>query len=94
MIIALDFDDTYTADPELWCEFVKMCRILNHKVILVTARDDTFVQRDYIQKALVNCDIDDIYLTSCAPKTTYMERQGITVDIWIDDHPERLVLGC
>ena len=38
MKIALDYDDTYTQDPELWLRFVKDALERNHDVRVVTMR--------------------------------------------------------
>lgn len=40
MKIALDYDETFTADPELWKPFVAHCKARLHEVKFVTARGD------------------------------------------------------
>jgi hypothetical protein len=38
MRIALDYDGTYTADPQLWDEFIRNAQSRGHEVTLVTMR--------------------------------------------------------
>ena len=77
--IALDFDGTYTADPELWNRFIEMCRD-KHDVWIVTMR--------YSNEPIgINHPV--IY-TSRKAKKVYCEEKGIHFDIWIDDTPEWL----
>ena len=78
MIIALDYDKTYTADPKLWMDFIQSCKARGHKVICLTMRYPTEPITDML------CDV--IY-TSRKAKLVYAIKNGIAVDIWIDDSP-------
>ena len=84
MIIALDYDETYTADPELWYWFVKRAKDRGHKVYVVTMRFPDEV--DEIKVCLGNV-VDKIIPTSHRFKLNYLVGLGIIVDIWIDDCP-------
>jgi hypothetical protein len=86
--IGLDFDDTFTADPELWTQFVALARSRGHKVVCVSCRTDNDENR-----AEVDVPGALTYLTSLSPKAWYMNRHGIDVDVWIDDHPECVAHG-
>lgn len=91
MIIALDYDDTYTADPDLWDSFIENAVNSGHRVIVVTCRRDTRENRD-------ECRVPDIawndhFFTNLSPKRWYMEDKEISVDIWIDDLPESIKEG-
>jgi hypothetical protein len=86
MIIALDYDDTYSAAPELWDEFIDACERRGHDVICVSCRRDTDENRE-------ECKIAKLvhhahYFTALSPKRWFMEQRGIKVDVWIDDLPE------
>ena len=37
LIIAIDFDDTFSADPELWTAFILNAQQRGHKIICVSA---------------------------------------------------------
>lgn len=78
MLIALDYDRTYTLDPQFWNDFVKATKDRGHKIICITMR----FPEEKIEKML--CEI--IY-TSRNAKRRYAEEKDIHVDIWIDDSP-------
>ena len=88
MIIAIDYDDTYTADIELWDNFIGSAIMRGHQVVCVTARRET-------AENVEQCDIPGVltYFTALSSKMKYMEKHGIKVDIWIDDQPRVVVEG-
>jgi isopentenyl diphosphate isomerase/L-lactate dehydrogenase-like FMN-dependent dehydrogenase len=88
MIISLDYDDTVTKYPEFWSEFVHQATQSGHTVHIVTARMDTMIQdiidwRDYLEAK--------VFATNLQPKRAFMLKQGILIDVWIDDSPEAIV---
>ena len=85
MNIALDFDDTYTRDPELWDQFISIARSRGHDIRVVTFRKSTM--RD---SALDNIGIPVIY-TEFTQKRKFTNKLGWIVDVWIDDSPEFIV---
>jgi hypothetical protein len=85
MNIALDFDDTYTRDPELWDQFIFTARARGHDIRIVTFRKSTM--RD---DALDNIGIPVIY-TEYTQKRAFTNKMGWFVDVWIDDSPEFIV---
>lgn len=94
LVFALDFDDTFTACPEIWSRFVRDVESNGHTVLLVTARRDTDENNTSIRAVLKSwgCVLPIIF-TSLGSKLHAIERQGLKVDIWIDDEPEKLVHG-
>lgn len=89
MNLGLDYDGTYSADPEFWDSFVALAKAYGHKVYCVTARRETL---ENVQE----CDVPGVltYFTSLAPKDWYMrEKRGIVIDVWIDDDPGVIVHG-
>lgn len=85
MNIALDFDDTYTRDPELWDQFIFTARARGHDIRVVTFRKTTMRDR-----ALDNIGIPVIY-TGYQQKRQFTNKMGWIVDVWIDDSPEFIV---
>lgn len=89
MNIALDYDDTYTADPEFWDDFIQAARKSGHRVWIVTCRRDKDENREDIGKP-GGCLV--IY-TNLGSKRDHMERLGLRVDVWIDDMVESIIYG-
>lgn len=90
MLIAIDFDDTITADVSFWSEFIKSSLRSNHEIIVVTARDDTESNLSEIRRCISVSSIP-VIMTSGKPKREAAENELFAVDIWIDDYPESIV---
>ena len=83
MLIALDYDDTFTLSPTFWLQFVDMCRSNNHEVICCTMRTPAEVElMDNAFREKVK-----VYGTSRQAKQPYMQSLGIFPQVWIDDEP-------
>lgn len=94
MKIALDFDDTLTADPRLWATFVNAARMQGHEVWLVTARRDTEENHQIIDEWLDQWGHSlPVLFTNLRSKLDVTRRLGLHFDIWIDDDPASLVNG-
>lgn len=94
MNIALDFDQTLTALPEAFRQFIETVESDGHKVWLVTARRDNEENRETVREFLKEYGIKiPMIFTGLASKTHHMRERGIKIDIWIDDSPETLVHG-
>jgi hypothetical protein len=94
MIIALDYDDTYTADVEFWQQYITLARDHGHRVLCVTSRDPSPGNK----ATVLPCDSNGfgipVYFTNQCAKRWYMETVWKTeVDVWIDDLPERIGNG-
>ncbi|CAB4160533.1 hypothetical protein UFOVP773_1 [uncultured Caudovirales phage] len=73
MIIALDYDKTYTADPVLWADFIIAAKARKHDVKIVTLRTPN---------EAIQIDGVEVIYTSRQAKMKH-----IAADIWIDDNP-------
>lgn len=94
MLIAIDFDETLTADADLWRNFICTAREIGHRIICVTARRDTDDNRATVDNWMHEHGIDlYTYYTSLASKIDHMAKIGLTVDIWIDDDPRTCAFG-
>lgn len=94
LTIAIDFDDTLTADPKLWLRFIQRALESGHRVILVTQRRSTDENIAIIDEYLAEHGFElSVYFTDLRSKLSVMEERGIRVDIWIDDDPSALVMG-
>lgn len=85
MIIAIDFDNTFTADPEAWREVILMMQAKGHKFVCVTGRSDDEMG-DQVRKAIDG--LIPIVFAGSRWKREAAKRSGWDVDVWIDDMPE------
>ncbi len=81
MILAIDYDDTWTRDWLFWDSFIRSAQRRGHTVYCVTWRDPT----QPVHTDLSN--LVQVFYTSLQAKRVYMEAQNILVDIWLDDNP-------
>jgi hypothetical protein len=74
MLIALDYDKTYTADQTLWDVFIQSAQARGHTVKIVTMRRPN--------EAIFDVPVEVVY-TSRKAKSTVVD-----AEIWIDDSPQ------
>lgn len=89
MKIGLDFDDTYTAAPELFDNFIRVAKFMGHEVKFVTwrfanHRPDGLSNAD-IEAAARRNRIDVIFCEGKAKEDCYK------ADVWIDDMPYAVI---
>jgi hypothetical protein len=88
LTIAIDFDNTFTADVEAWSAVIRELQRHGHQVICVSARHNDVGHRQELTTALPKGV--PVLLSMSEPKRQYATRQGFAVDIWIDDIPEAI----
>lgn len=94
LTIAIDYDDTYTADVKLWATFIRSALDLGHRVYCVTARRVDEESLDQINTSFRHWDcMIPVIFTSMGSKLAAMKRRNIEVDIWIDDNPKAIIEG-
>ncbi len=86
MNISIDYDSTYTRDPEAWDLFISNFVQRGHNVYCVTMRYDNPIEADPVRLALAD-KVTAIYFTGRAAKQNFMNRLGIPIHVWIDDSP-------
>lgn len=84
MVIALDYDDTYTRDPDFWEKFATLAEARGHSVTILTKRGPSNQGN-----VMGSCRIPVIY-TDRKAKKPFAEAKGFNFDIWIDDAPQNL----
>lgn len=83
MLLALDYDGTYTADPDLWLPFVRRALARGHNVICVTMRyAHEGATMDEGLKGII-----PVYFTDRQAKIPFLAAMGIYPNIWIDNNP-------
>lgn len=83
MIVAVDYDGTFTALPSELLAFINLLKKQGHRVICCTMRTEE--EAESIHPAL-SCMVE-VFATSRQAKAEYLSVRGIVPDIWIDDNP-------
>jgi hypothetical protein len=87
MLIALDYDNTFTADTKCWREVVDVLQKHGHEVIIATSRFKLYGNYQEISEStglnVVFCDHN--------AKAKTAKQYGVVPDIWIDDDPWAIV---
>ena len=91
MLIALDFDGTYTLEPALWDAMIQLATGFGHEVICVTMRYNNSTEGDPVREVLG--DKIKIFFTERHAKGLFMQNLGIVPDVWIDDNPAWIYLN-
>jgi len=88
LYIAIDYDDTISAAPEMWFKIMCIMNEYGHDVRIVTARTDIEGMNLDIRTFLLGAE-DDFPVIYCngEQKEDVCESQGFFVDIWCDDYP-------
>lgn len=92
MKISLDFDDTYTRDPDTWNLVIAQLQLSGHQVYCVTYRtpEQGLEVLSTIGRVI---GVDNCYFTSSQSKQAYMRQRGHHIDVWIDDMPISILEG-
>lgn len=84
MKIGLDFDDTYTEDPEGWQKFVALMQGRGHTVTIVTFRPDDQDNAD-VHAAAELMEVPVVFTNG------KQKMHCFDADVWIDDSPQMVV---
>src|SRR5262245_66511191 len=87
MIVALDYDGTIDADPELFRQLIALFRSRGHTPIVVTSRTAGF--SDEVERTVGEVPV--VYAGSVW-KRQAAQAAGYMVNVWIDDCPEYIDL--
>lgn len=82
--IAIDWDNTISADQEFFKELIKQFQSAGYTPFICTLRAPDRENIEEIQEVLEYSNIA-IYLTDGHPKREYMKALDIDVHLWIDD---------
>ena len=85
--VALDFDETYTADPATWQKLVETMKTSGWDVRIVTFRDDNGGYNNHDIKAAAGAMELDIIFTAGKQKKPHCASVGFVPNFWIDDLP-------
>lgn len=90
MRIALDWDQTWTRDPEFWARFVRDAKARKHDIRIVTMRGSDQIGDILYEQQELDAVIP-VITTNMVQKRPHCEAIGWMPDIWIDDSPEFIV---
>ena len=91
LTFALDYHNTYSADPKFWNVFIELVYLRKDKLLCVShATDHDEIDKLYksIGKIIGQ---DNVVLTNGAAKKPYCDEHGINIDVWIDNNPEHII---
>jgi hypothetical protein len=83
MLIAIDYDDTYTRDPEWWSAVIGFGVKRGHRFVCVTGRNEP---PDPIREPPLPSGVP-VVCSAGKLKDPAARRAGFHVDVWIDDMP-------
>lgn len=87
MLIALDYDETYTVDPEFWDMVISAAGYRGHTVICATMRHE-HEGADVI--AALGKKVEKIIFTGRKAKHEFVQNAGYYPSVWVDDSPHWL----
>lgn len=82
--IAIDWDNTISADKQFFKDLITKLQEANFKPFVCTLRAPDRENIEEICEVLEDANIP-IYLTDGKPKRKYMRSLGVRVHLWIDD---------
>ena len=86
MTIGIDYDGTFSEDPDLWRTFVGHAVARGHKCVCVTGRGDEEKMSAEVRHAVGS--LMPIVFAGTAWKRDAAINSGFDVNVWIDDNPE------
>ena len=92
MVISIDYDETWSADPPLWAEFALNAQDAGHIVILTTNRPNAEGFREEVYEDCAEY-VTAVIFAGTLPKQTAARYFGYDVDVWIDDLPHTVTEG-
>jgi hypothetical protein len=94
MLLALDYDETYTRDPIFWDQVIDLAKSRGHSVICVTMRGDKPWEADEVREALQD-RVEAIIFTNRKAKRKFVAEAGCYYpSVWIDDSPNFIIFDA
>ncbi|WP_287602060.1 hypothetical protein [Thiothrix sp.] len=88
MLLSLDYDNTWTAAPDLWQGMVEAFKADGHRFVCVTSRKETAANKKALGES-IGVHMQIVYCDG-KPKAETAKKAGFVPDIWIDDRPETI----
>jgi hypothetical protein len=91
LCVALDYHNTYSADPKFWDTFIYMCWMRKWDVYCITHHEGEQQNQNLMDSIGKILPADNIIFTKGAAKMEYCQSIGLEIDIWIDNNPIHIV---
>ena len=91
LCIALDYHNTYSADPKFWDTFIYMCWMRKFEVYCITHHTGEKQNEKLMDSIGKILDKDHIIFTMGKAKMDFVKKLGIEIDIWIDNNPIHII---
>ena len=91
LCVALDYHNTYSADPKFWDTFIYMCWMRKWDVYCVSHATDPKEIDDLYDSIGKVLGKDNVIMTDGKAKEPFVEKLGIDIDIWIDNNPIHII---
>lgn len=90
LTLSIDFDRTFSADPQLWGEFARKAVADGNTVVMVSRRPDTEEDRQTVTDTLGDYAdaFSQVLLVGDRLKDEAAKEAGVNVDVWVDDSPQ------
>ena len=91
LCIALDYHNTYSADPKFWDTFIYMCWMRKFEVYCITHHTGEKQNEKLMDSIGKILESDHIIFTMGKAKEDYCKSIGLDIDIWIDNNPIHII---
>ena len=89
LVVSLDYDGTFSDNPVLWSDVVRVLALAGAKVVCISNRIDTEENRMLLRSHLPDA-VETVICCGALPKANAAFDNSISVDVWIDDNPARI----
>lgn len=85
MKIGIDYDNTFSEDPEMFRKFIDLLQEYGHEAVIVTQRPSTVWNKDLEED--IQDKIEVVYAGE-GWKCHAAVNAGHSIDVWMDDNPQ------
>ena len=91
LTFALDYHNTYSADPKFWNVFIELVRLRKDKLYCVTHHTGEKQNQDLLDSIGKVIGKENVIFTMGKAKMDFVKQMGINIDIWIDNNPIHII---
>lgn len=91
LTFALDYHETYSADPKFWNVFIQLVYLRKDKLLCVSHSTDPDEIEELYKSIGKIIGKDNVVLTDGKAKKPYCDKNCINIDVWIDNIPLHII---